>query len=304
MRHSYDPPFVSKKVVLQGVAILSGSTVLAVSTASGSPPASTFSVGFVRGASVLLVSPDRGQVSTVLRGREGRVLYDEPAWSSDGRRLAVTVTTFPSHGESHVVAIVGARTIRIPGGPSSFDGRASWAPGGRALVRVGYERNEGGGLYLWRWRSRTKVQLTSGEFATVDDVPAWSPDGSRIAFERIRGRSQPRLYTIGPDGSFLRQLTTTAGRNPNWSPDSQRLVYDDGRRIVVVGATGGNRRFLTNPDTRDSDPAWSPDGRTIAFVRYPSRIAEQGDLWLMNADGTNQRRLLDDAEQPAWKLSG
>ena len=79
-------------------------------------------------------------------------------------------------------------------------------------------------------------------------------------------------------------------------------MYDDGRRIVVVDSNGKNRRYLTAPTWWCYDPAWSPDGQSIAFVRYPSRTSDQGDLWIMSADGTSPRLLAEDAEDPAWKV--
>ena len=287
------------------VAVVSGM----LANASAAPSQDPAAVGFARGPSILVVSPADGSVETVLRGVDkGRidrqVLFDEPAWSRDGRRLAVRAYTFPSHGASDVLALDGRRRARVPGGVSSFSGRPDWDPGGRRLVLVGYDRNEGGSLRIWRRGAKRNVTLTRGglESDPVDDAPAWSPDGSLIAFERSRLGKRPQLYVIAPDGTGLRRLTTTPRSNPSWSPDGRHLVYDDGRRIVVVDSNGKNRRYLTAPTWWCYDPAWSPDGQTIAFVRYPSRTSDQGDLWIMSTDGTSPRLLAEDAEDPAWRI--
>lgn len=283
-------------------ALVAGSCAIGMSVtaaASDGSPAAGLGVTFVRGPSVLEVGPGGGQVRVVLRGSEGRVLYDDPAWSSRGQ-LAVTVTTFPTHAESTVFVIQGTRRIRIRGGPSSFDGRPAWGPNGQALVRVGYNMVEGGGLYIWSRASKSERTLTPGE-GPFDDAPAWSPDGRTIAFERISGGSTPRLYTIRPNGAGARQLTTTYATNPSWSPDGRRIAFSENGRIVTLNAAGQKRRYLTAPRSWSYDPAWSPDGRSIAFVRYPSRNSDDGDVWLMNADGTNQRLLVKDALQPAWR---
>ena len=277
----------------------------AIGLASASSPShgatiASVRLGFVRGPSILEIGPGGGRETLVLRGSDGRIFYEDPAWSSDGRRLAMTVTTFPTHAESSVFVVEGAKRIRVRGGPSSFDGRPSWSPSGQALVRVGYNRVEGGGLYIWNRALRGERELTPGE-GPYDDAPAWSPDGTRIAFERISGGSKPRLYTIRPDGTGILQLTTTHATNPSWSPDGRRIAFSEAGRIVVVEATGRNRRYLTPLRSWSYDPAWSPDGRVIAFVRYPSRGSEDGDVWLMNADGTKQRVLVKDAYQPVWK---
>ena len=105
--------------------------------------------------------------------------------------------------------------------------------------------------------------------------------------------------SLGPDGKGAKRgdLALRSG-HPSWSPDAGRLVFDTGRRIAVVDAHGRNLRFLTRPGTTDTDPAWSPDGRSIAFVRRRERT---DDLWLMAANGRNQRLLVRNASHPAWR---
>ena len=131
--------------------------------------------------------------------------------------------------------------------------------------------------------------------APFDNTPAWSPDGSKIAFARST-RSGTRLYVIQPNGRGLRRLTTVPAFNPSWSPDSKRLVFDTGRRIAVVNDDGGHLQYLTQPpgDAKDVDPAWSPDGRSIAFVR-------RGNIWIKRLDEGSARLLIKNALEPAWR---
>jgi TolB protein len=89
-------------------------------------------------------------------------------------------------------------------------------------------------------------------------------------------------------------LTQTRAHNPSWSPDSRRIVFDDGYDIDVVNADGSGLRSLISTSARETDPAWSPDGRQIAFVRG-------GSIWLMNVNGHHARRLIRHGLQPAWK---
>lgn len=140
---------------------------------------------------------------------------------------------------------------------------------------------------------------------TADDTPAWSPSGSTIAFTRTystRTSETVGLY-LAQEGHPLRLLKVN-GHAASWSPDSRRLAFDDGRRIGIINADGSGLRYLTHPKGRDVDPAWSPDGRTIAFVRYASAQPRHGvrpNIWLMNTHGGNQRLFIKNGAHPAWK---
>ena len=136
--------------------------------------------------------------------------------------------------------------------------------------------------------------------------PEWSPDGRRIAFTSDRD-GDSEIFVMNADGTQQRQVTRNDWRDsdPSWSPDGRRLAFtgNGGRTIVVVGVDGRGLTQLTTSGT-DSQPDWSPDGRTIAFV---SRRDGSGQVYLMNADGSNQRRLVADDEfhgTPAFSPDG
>jgi Tol biopolymer transport system component len=144
-------------------------------------------------------------------------------------------------------------------------------------------------------------QLTSG--ASFDFAHAWSPDGRRLAFVRWVKSNGRDIYAINADGSGLRQLTgSTASMGPSfwedmpaWSPDGGTIAYAssgvvDGERrygIYLMNGDGrGKRRLARLPwYNRPGWPAWSPDGRKIAFA------TAGGVIFVINADGTGQRRL-------------
>jgi Tol biopolymer transport system component len=145
-----------------------------------------------------------------------------------------------------------------------------------------------------------------------DSAPAWSPDGTRIAFESaVDGKRS--IWVMQADGQGLRRLTDggPGGRSdasPTWSPDSTQIAFmsdrDGNDEIYVVGLDGqGVRRLTENPAT-DAYPAWSPDGARLAFL---SDRDGQNGVWVTGADGSNPSRLVSGRAapgRPAWSPDG
>jgi Tol biopolymer transport system component len=251
-------------------------------------------LSFVRGSGIFVASRSGTTILPVVKSA-GDSSYSEPDWSQNGR-LAATDDIYRSEGtgESNVEILRPKPTRTVPCCISGFAGMPSWAPDGRRLVLVGiqyFEPYVEGGLEVWREESNDTVTLT--DQLSGDGSPAWSPDGSWIAFSRSEGGDQPpTLYLIHPDGSGLRGITNAHAENPSWSPDGRLIAFDDGARIALVRRDGTGLTYP--PGLRGVNPAWSPAGRTIAFER-------SGDLWLADASGRNQRLFLHNASEPAWK---
>lgn len=144
-----------------------------------------------------------------------------------------------------------------------------------------------------------------------DTDPAWSPDGSAIAFASDRDGSQ-NIYRMNADGSDVRQLTrgTEKSYMPTWSPDGKKIAFSRNwrggdPRIFVMDADGSNQMNLT-PSRPAYDPAWSPDGKKIAFASHSGRGFR---LSVMDSDGGNAQILsaTDNtfgAVYPAWSPDG
>jgi Tol biopolymer transport system component len=136
-------------------------------------------------------------------------------------------------------------------------------------------------------------------------VPAWSPDGSRIAFASKREGSFD-IYSMAADGSDTQRLTTAAvdESDPSWSSSGQLIVFSRGTAgdLYVMNADGTNVRPIVTGEASDTQPAWSPDGQWIAFVRQTAGTSIR-ELWLVRPNGTGARRLTSlgaVSDSPAW----
>jgi Tol biopolymer transport system component len=151
-----------------------------------------------------------------------------------------------------------------------------------------------------------------GDLSTLEGVqyqtePAWSPDGTRIAFASAREGSFD-IYVMNSDGTGTMRLTSSKenDQHPTWSPDGSRIAFSrfsDVDHLNVMNADGTGVRRLTDDDlAAEAEPAWSPDGSWIAYShREPG--SDFREIWVVRPDGTGRRGVTKlDAKSytPTW----
>jgi TolB protein len=162
-------------------------------------------------------------------------------------------------------------------------------------------------IYVSDYDGANLTQVT--KHGSISILPAFSPDGSKIAYVSYKDRYQ-FLYILELATGKSSSLSKEVGMNsaPVWAPDGSRLAIvlskDANSEIYLVNADGSNKRRLTNDPAVDTSPSFSPDGKQVCFV---SERGGNAQVWAMNTDGGNARRLSlqgGKSYDPAWSPNG
>ena len=217
-----------------------------------------------------------------------------------------------------------SQILELRAGHSAPDGSFVPAPGGslinsRSINTTIQERVPGEPRLAF---VNTSTQLSIGSFDidagvlnTMPDVPttghsfpAFSPDGSKIAFSANGG-----IWVVNNDGTNP-NLITFEGTDihPSWSPDGTKIVFSSARtgtaQIFTVTPIGTEVTNISNNSlVNDRFPTFSPDGTKIAFQRTPTALGSVGKIWTMNANGSMQTQVttgLGNDERPSYSPDG
>lgn len=183
--------------------------------------------------------------------------------------------------------------------------RLDWSPDGRKLA---FSLNKGGRLDIYVMDADGQKVLPITQNGISYD-PAWSPDGTQIAYTAVTQLGASQIYAMNADGTKLKNLTnddSTNNAHPDWSPDGRRIVFvsqavgEGGRKvdIYLMDADGKNRRRLAGTEHIDWEPAFSPDGRQIIFS------SGDGSINRVDANGENFKRLFHRGFSPVWSPDG
>ncbi len=217
--------------------------------------------------------------------------------------LAVACSDAPGPTESTLQPPPSAPPPSVPNGPGPPPSR----PVASITGRVAFVSTRDGSPWIY------VADSTGVRRFALGDEPAWSPDGTTIAYQSPNG-----ISLMSADGTNDR-IIRRGGSQPSWSPDGTQLVFSDGGIRVMQPDGSFDRLLVANDFIQRGDemqrPAWSRDGQRIAFVRYDCCWMEPVAIYVVALDGTPPRAVMNGVVQngstwyfsywsPAWSPDG
>jgi TolB protein len=243
---------------------------------------------------------------------------DYPSWSPDGQTLAYVSFRSGRVGDIFTVRPDGRGERRLTN-TTVHEDMPRWSPDGSKIAFVRYAGGAAANFHIFVMNADGSGETQVTQTGSPNFAPTWSPDGSRIAFVTTRhAPGNPEIYSINVDGSGETRLTNHPARDdsPDWSPDGSQIVFESNRspsgalRLYAMRHDGTDVRAFTNHPVEwhnEMQPKWSPDGRTVAFVTERHPPVNNAEIYLVDANGENSRRVtrndVRDAT-PAWSPDG
>lgn len=228
-----------------------------------------------------------------------------PQWSPDGRKI-MFVAKQTGNDDIYVMDSDGQNRVNLTNHPAD-DGAPVWSPDGKYIAFMS-RRHTNWDIYRMDADGQNVIRLTKHN--AQDELPAWSNDGQQIAFISTRDRNV-EIYTMNMNGRTRKRLTNTPAQEIlcSWSPDDQKMIYLSSTQhnqwvVYMMSADGQNKTPLIDGEMVGYNPAWSPDGKQIA---YTLKDGAKFGTFLMDGQGKNRIRLTsnkDYEEFPVWSYDG
>jgi Tol biopolymer transport system component len=172
--------------------------------------------------------------------------------------------------------------------------------------RIVYSSSQSGGSELFSIASDGTAPRRLTYTLATEQSPAWSPDGTKIAYERASNGDHFSIWVMDHDGGAQTQISpndsTSDDTEPSWSPDGKLIAFGSTRggtwNLWVMNADGSGLRRVTT--VFSLNPSWSPDGARLAY-------AGQDGIGVVNTDGSNAHTISgpgNPASAPAWSRDG
>jgi Tol biopolymer transport system component len=220
-----------------------------------------------------------------------------PVWSPDGSQIAFAAA--PSWGADADLYIMdtNGQHMRILTAFVGNEVLPEWSPDGQ---QIAFTWNETGRSLLYvidvNGDNLRAVGQTDSRVEVLSHT--WSPDGSFLAYSGMSRGWDTNIVTV--EGEFVQRVPIPGSLTQydlDWSPDGQWLIFSSGfggersgssADLYVVDLETGSQHTLTDGSAYNSYSSWSPDGAAIVYTSWRDGNPE---IYLMNADGTNMRRL-------------
>jgi TolB protein len=242
------------------------------------------------------VDMDGGRMGMVTKMGSDSLL---PAFSPSGGEIAFT-SYLHNNPDLWVISAGGGRARRVSKHPGLNTG-AAWSPDGHVLaLTLSFEGNS----EIYRIApedGRVLARLTNS--AGIDSSPAFSPDGSQIAFVSNR-QGSPQVFIMPANGGTPKRITFQGKYNqtPRWNPRPDKpLIAFTGRDergvfdVFTIDVKSGHVDRITQGKGSNLDPAWSPDGRLLAYV------SSRGGIFVTNPETHHEVQIWrGSASSPSW----
>lgn len=253
---------------------------------------------------------------------------ESPAFSPDGTKIVFESCTMhgvdPIFDDNVWIMDIGGNNKKRLTKSEYYEGLPSFSPDGTKIIfesapkklSAEVEKN----IFVMNIDGSNQKLITVDE---TQECPSWSPNGTKKVYEKYEGGIPYRTtsnYSLkieyGPSGEELWRksskwektetrsrtiqnsivYTRNANIHHSWSPDGDKIVFENFYTIWLMDSDGGNLTLLSPDGAVDSYPSWSPDESKIVFISSKTKNNDTGitDIWTMDSDGGNRKQLTDD----------